>query len=124
MIETTLTFNGFNLAPWLSTLNVTHEVETAKTITTIDGEEYAATRRRAVVTFTLIPMTEAQTNAVYEALSAMEGLTVYRDPMTDTDRVVDMRVASDIGAAFAAKSCDGNRYYKGMTITLRQKVVM
>ena len=124
MIDTTLSFNGYDFSPLLSTLSISHKVEVAESVTTLDGEEHTASRVRVVIEFSLIPISEDTAEDIYEALSAINGEATYADPLTGTTRIAAVRVASDIDAAFALKSVDGHHYYKGTSITLRQRTVM
>lgn len=124
MIDITLKFNSYDFSGLLSTYTVRHIVEKAASVTTMDGEEHIASRIRPVVEFSLIPMADDVADDVYDALSVITAETEYSDPFTATDRLVVMRVDSDLDAAFALKSIDGKRYYKGGTIVLRQKGVM
>lgn len=124
MIDVTLTFNSYDFSQLLSTFQVSHKVEVAESVTTMDGEEHVATRRRAVIEFTLIPLDEDTIDDVYAALSIINGEATYTDPLTGTMRIVPVRVASDINSIFALKSVNGKRYYKGAKITLRQRTVI
>lgn len=124
MIDLTLTFNSYDFSTLLSTFQVSHKVEVAESVTTMDGEEHVANRRRAVIEFTLIPLDEDTIDDVYAALSIINGEATYTDPLTGTTRIVPVRVASDINSIFALKSVNGKRYYKGAKITLRQRTVI
>lgn len=124
MIDVTLTFNSYDFSPLLSTFQVSHKVEVAESVTTMDGEEHVATRRRAVIEFALLPMSEDTIEEVYEALSVINGEATYTDPLTGEVSIVPVRVASDINSVFALKSVNGKRYYKGSTISLRQRTVI
>ena len=124
MIDVVLEFNGYDLSEKLSTYSVSYEVETTDTITTLDGTEHAVTRVRPQVRFRLVPMSDADTEEVYQALSAILAETVYTDPNAGTERTAVMRLASGLESAFGLRSIDGNRYYKGETITLRSRTVL
>lgn len=121
MINMALTFNGYDLSPLLSTLSVSHNVEAAKSMTALDGEEFVASRRRVVIDFSLRPLTDAQLSAVYTALSAINGNATFTDPQTNQTQTLPVRVASNIDAVFALTSVNRKRYYKGTNITLRQR---
>lgn len=123
MIDVTLTFNNYNFSPLLSTYRCYHEVEVVKSITTLDGTEYTASRERPVIEFSFIPLTDAQSRAVYQALSAITAAVTYTDPHIGESAGV-MRVSSNIDAVFGLRSIDGNRYYKGGKIVLRQRTVL
>lgn len=124
MIDVTLTFNGVDFSDYLSTYTVTHEIETADSVVSLNGTEYVATRRRPVVSFSFVPLSDAQAASIYTALSAVIASATYTDPSVNTDVTATMRVASNIDKVFCLKSEDGNRYYKGGTITLRQRTVL
>lgn len=120
MIDVTLTFNDYDLSPLLSTYKVIHEIEVADSLTAMDGTEYFATRTRPTVQFSLIPLSDEQTQEVYAALSAVVGEVEYTDPNMG-ERIGTMRVTSNLESTFGLRSVDGNRYYKGGTIVLRQR---
>lgn len=121
MIDVTLRINGVNFSQKLSTYSIENAVETVDTVTTFDGTEHSATRTRAIVTFSLIPLTDAETNAFFTALSRSPAEVVYTNPAYVGNVVTTMNVASSLNSAFALRSIDGNRYYKGGEITLREK---
>ena len=118
MLDVTLTFRGKSFASKLSTYRVTHVVEYYNNGVTMDGTEYGYTRRRPVVTFTFMPLTDAECQDFYGALSQIVGSATYTDPHLG-ERTCQMRVASDLEAVFGIRSINGNRYYKGGEITLR-----
>lgn len=124
MIDVNFTFNGFDFSPYLSTYKVTHEIEIADSVTTMDGTEHVAVRRRPSITFTLVPITDAQAASLYTALSAVMGTATYTDPNIGESVSAYMRVTSNIERVFGLRSVDGNRYYKGGAITLRQRAVL
>lgn len=124
MIDVNLTFNGFNFSPYLSTYKVTHEVEVSDSVTTMDGTEHFATRKRPTITFKLIPVSDATAASMYSALSAIIGEATYTDPYLGNATIASMRVTSKIEQTFGLRSIDGNRYYKGGAITLRQRTVL
>lgn len=123
MIDVTLTINDVDFSGWLSTYTVSHEVEVGTAITAIDGTEYTSTRIRPAVNFTLIPMAESDIATAYNVLSAVNVSVVYTDPNLGSQTAV-MRVTSNLEQVFGLRSVDGNRYYKGGTVTLRQRTVM
>lgn len=123
MIDVTFTFNDYDLHNLLSTWSVVHEVETADSLTAIDGTEYFATRRRPTIRFSLIPLSDAQAQEVYDALSAIIAEATYTDPYLG-ERIAVMRVSSSLEAAFGLRSVDGNRYYKGGTVVMRSRTVL
>lgn len=124
MIDVTLVFDGLDLSAKLSTYNVTHEVEVSDSITAIDGTEYTAQRIRPTVSFSFIPLTDAQTAAIYEKLSALVGVLTYTDPYLGRDNTIVARANSNLESVFGLRSIDGNRYYKGGKIVLRARTVL
>lgn len=123
-MDITLTISNVDFSPKLSTYHVTHEVTAQQMVTTMDGTEHSASWRRPVVEFSMWPLTDAQCNQYYAALSRMEVTVAYTDPYLNANRTVVMRVASSLDAVFGLRSCDGNRYYKGGTIKLRSKTIL
>ena len=120
-MDVTLTINGQNFAPKLSTYSTTYEISHGKTVTALDGTEYTGNSlSRPIIVFTLFPMTDAQAKTYYDALTVPSpALCTYTDKATNTDRAARMRVSSNLEYAFGFRSVDGNRYYKGGSITLR-----
>ena len=123
MIDVTLTFNNYDFSPLLSTYRCYHAVETVESITALDGTEYTASRERPIIEFSLIPLTDVQSRNVYQALSVITAAATYTDPHIGESAGI-MRVSSNIDAVFGLRSVDGNRYYKGGTIVLRQRTVL
>lgn len=123
MIDVTLSFNEFDLHEFLSTYEVTHQFEVADSMTALDGTEYSVIRRRPVIQFSFIPLSDEQAAAVYTVLSTVSGVVEYTDPHLG-DRSALVRVASDLTAVFGLRSVDGNRYYKGGKIVLRANAVL
>lgn len=123
MIDVTLTFNGYNFSPLLSTYKCYHAVKATKSVVAIDGTEYVASNVRPVIEFSLIPLSDAQSQTVYQALSTITANATYTDPYRGESSGV-MRVSSNIEAVFGLRSIDGNRYYKGGVIVLRQRTVL
>lgn len=116
----TLTFDGVNFAPALSTYRVAYETNYRKTVTALDGTEYFGNgTRRPIVTFSLFPMTDAQAKTYYGALKAMVSNCAYTDPATNAVRTARMRVTSNLEYLFCHKAVDDNLYYKGGQIELR-----
>lgn len=116
--------SGTSYADKLSTYNVTHVAEYGETFTALDGTEYGIPAYRPVITFSLVPLTEAESNALYNLLKTSSVSVYYRDPNTNTTRTASCRVASDIERTFALKSSDGSRRYLGGEIVLRQRTVL
>lgn len=116
----TLTVNGLDLSGKLSTYRTVKRVTYTDVLTALDGTEYpfpGATKTEIV--FSLLPMTDDESAALYNALSGLVFEATYTDQHTDTDRTANVRVTSNIESAFLLLSVDGKRRYKGSAITLR-----
>lgn len=116
----TLTVNGLDLSRKLSTYRTAKKVTYTDVLSALDGTEYpfpGATKTEIV--FSLLPMTEEESAALYDALSGLVFQATYTDQHTWSDNTVDVRVISDIESAFLLRSVDGMRRYKGSAITLR-----
>lgn len=125
MIDITFKIGGTNYSALLSTYDVTYAAEYGESFTALDGTEYGTPRFRPIITFSLIPLTEAQSAALYGKLSAAQSVSVqYTDPYQNAARTASFRVASDLNRVFALKSVDGNRRYTGAQIVLRQRAVL
>lgn len=120
-MDISLKFGTLDVHNRVSTYSVQKEITYPKVITTMDGVEHAArSKDRYVVSVSLFPMTERETEAVYQSLSAGVISVTFTDPYTMSDIIRPMRVTSNLDSAFALKSIDGNRRYKGGTIQLRE----
>ena len=124
MIDVTLIIGELDLSSLLSTYSVDYEVEYQSTMTALDGTEYGAPRYRPVINFSLMPLTDEQSAELYTALNSIYSNVTYTDTFRNNDLIADMRVTSNLQAAFGLRSIDGNRYYKGGTITLRSRTVI
>lgn len=120
MTGITLITNGLDLSGKLSTYSVNKRVSYADVLSALDGTEYpfpAATKTE--ITFSLLPVDESETEALYSSLSALIFEATYTDQHSGSERTVRVRVTGDIDSAFLLKSVDGKRRYKGSPITLR-----
>ena len=120
MMDITLTVNGMNLSGKLSTYHTSKKVTYTDVLSALDGTEYpfpAATKTE--ITFSLLPMDDSETAALYSALSTLVFQATYTDQHAGVDRTDKVRVISDIDSAFLLKSVDGKRRYRGSEITLR-----
>ena len=124
MIDILLNVNNVSFSNKLSTYQVTHEIEYPRILTALDGTEYGTHRRRPVVLFSFIPLTEAETNTFYEALKQQNLTVQYTDTHLNRTAIASMRLTTNLDAVFGIKSITGDRYYKGGTITLRQRTVL
>ena len=118
-MDVTLTFNGYDFAPALSSYGVTHEINYRKVVTALDGTRYFGNAtRRPIITFSLLPMNGAQTKACYDALKIIIASCSYTDADANEDRTAQMRVTSNLESVFRLRAADGSRYYEGGQITL------
>ena len=124
MIDITLQIGELDLSGLLSTYEVQREVEYQHLMTSLDGTEHGAPRCRAVINFSLMPITDAQAAELYTAIRGMYANVTYTDTFMGEDVTADMRITSNLQAVFGLRSINGNRYYKGGTITLRQRTVI
>lgn len=120
MIDITLTVNGLNLSSKLSTYRTNKKVTYTDILSALDGTEYAfPAATKTEITFSLLPMDEDETAALYSALSTLVFQATYTDQHAGADRTGNVRVISDIDSVFLLKSVDGKRRYRGNNITLR-----
>ena len=124
MIDIVFRINNVDYSHLLSKFNVTIETEYPHTMTAIDGTEYGYAMNRPTVTFSLIPLTDAQTAEFYANIASMNVICEYTDPYRNRTVSSTMRVMTSLESVFGLKSIDGNRYYKGTEITLRQRTVL
>lgn len=116
----TLTVNGLDLSGKLSTYRTVKKVTYTDVLSALDGTEYpfpGATKTEIV--FSVLPMTDDESAALYSALSGLVFQATYTDQHDGSDRTGNVRVISDIESAFLLRSVDGKRRYKGSAITLR-----
>lgn len=124
MIDVIFKLNNIDYSGLLSTYKVTYEVEYPSVVTAIDGTEHGVARKRPTITFSLIPLSDAQTAALYTAIQSMNVSCTYTNPYSGATATGNMRVMTNLESAFGLKSVNGNRYYKGTAITLRQRTVL
>ena len=117
----TLRIGALDAHEKVSTYNVRREVSYSKVITTMDDKEHAArSKDRYIVETSFLPMTEAEASEYYNSLMGDTVSVTFTDPYSGADIVKTMRVTSDLEAAFALVSVDGNRRYKGGTVQVRE----
>ena len=120
-MDVTLIVNGMDLSSKLSTYSVTEEVTYRKVITTLDDVEHpypGATR--TTITFSLFPLTDEESAELYSALSALMFEATYTNQHKGVDETKRVRLMTSLESAFALKSVDGKRRYKGGEIQLRR----
>lgn len=121
MVDVTLTANGLPLRDKLSTYGVTKTVSYQNVITTLDGVEHPYPGViKTIITFSLLPMTDEESKAVYDAIKGLVFSTTYTDPYTNTTETMRVRLTTDLSSAFALVSIDGKRRYKGDIIQLKE----
>lgn len=123
-IDVTFTLEGVDYSQHLLEYKVSHEIETRKTIITLDGTEYTAIQIRPSIVFSLVPLSDEQSESLYEILSKPSIEVTYTDPYLGDRRSVIMHVTSELNSAFIIRDNNGNRYYKGNSITLRSRTVL
>ena len=90
----------------------------------MDGTEHVRNRLRPTVTVSFIPMTDSDAANLFNMLRQTSVVVTYTDPHTNGAKTAAMTATGDFEAAFGLRSIDGNRYYKGGTITFRQRTVL
>ncbi len=124
MIDVTLNIGGLDLSDKLSTYRVKIEYSSQVNVTTMDGTEHFHEFKRPVIEFKLIPLSDADTAAVFAKLRTSPVTVTYTNTYLGTDVTAQMRVGTNLETAFGIRSIDGNRYYKGGEINLRQLTVI
>ena len=124
MIDVVFKLNNVDYSHLLSTYSVVIETEYDEVIRTLNGAEYGSPRFRPTVIFSLIPLTDSQSAALFNILKNGSVTVTYTDTMSNATRTSTMRLASNVESVFCLSSIDGNRYYKGREITLRQRTVL
>ena len=119
-MNVTFKIDGVSFNKKLATYKVYSEVSYAKVITTIDNVERTSPGfSRPVVAVSFWPLTDAESAALYSALSAFKVTVEYTDPNKNQDVIQKMRLAGNLESAFALTGIDGNRRYIGGEIILR-----
>ena len=121
MLDVTLIVNGLNLSGRLATYHTTREITYKKVVVTMDGREhpYPGTAKD-VVSFTLLPMTDAEGAEVYDALSPLIYTATYTSQYDRRDVTKTVRIISNLESNFLLLSVDGKRRYSGGEIQLRE----
>ncbi len=123
-MDITLVIDGdLDLSGRLSTYSCRDEISYRKIITTLDDVEHPyPSKTRKVVSFTLFPLTDSESATLWTKLKKLVFTAKFTDSQSGEDVTKQMRVVSNVESAFALRSVDGNRYYKGNTIQLRATV--
>jgi len=120
MIDVSFSIGETSWSQKLSTFSVQKDPLFRKIVTTLDDVDhpYPGTFK-TVIDFSLVPLTDEESANLYNDLSAFVFYVTYTDPHIGETRK-KMRLNSNLSSAFALRSIDGNRYYKGGTIQFRQ----
>jgi hypothetical protein len=119
-----------DLSAYVATMAPSWQRRAVRTITAIDGTEYAfPASRKHGLTVTMKPMTGAQIRDLYAFLANTSSYVwyqvTYKAPTStnadNTITVPKMRIANEFELAYLLKSVDGNRYYNGVTLELREQ---
>ena len=120
-MDITLIVNGLDLSSNLSTYSVTEEVTYRKVITTLDDVEHPYPgSKRTTITFSLFPLTDDESAELYSTLSDLMFDATYTNQYKGFDETKRVRLTTSLESAFALKSVDGKRRYKGGEIQLRR----
>jgi len=122
-MNVTLELNGVDFSDLLSTYDVRRIVEYPRLMTAINGTEYGGMWERTELAFSLRPLTAAESSDLYDILSGGNITVLYTDSYSNSNLTRTMRLTSSLSNVFALKSINGNNYYKGGEITLRQRTV-
>lgn len=118
-MEITFVVNGVDMSGILSTYGISYEMSYRKIIETLDGVLHPyPSKTRPVITFTVIPRTDAENATLFAALSSLIFPVTYTNTM-GTDETRNFMLDSNIENLFQLKSVDGNRRYRGSEIVLR-----
>ena len=119
-MDVTLIVNGLDLSTKLSTYSVTEEVTYRNVITTLDDVEHPYPgAKKTIITFSLFPMTDDESSSLYNALGDLVFNATYTNQHKGLDETKRVRLVTNLESAFALKSVDGKRRYKGGEIQLR-----
>ena len=131
LADYTLTLNNgsttLTLSSYVASLTPGYQRRNVKSFVTVDGKEYAGSaKRKHVLKVAFKPMTGAQLKSVYDWIDALSDVVwytvTYRDPTNGGDTITKtMRIANEWETKFLLKSVDGNRYYAGFTMELREQ---
>lgn len=120
-MDVTYVIGSLNLSKKLSTFSVDREIKYRKTIITLDDVEHnIGGSSRPIVTASFLPLTDAEVKALYDELSKFTVPLTYTDPYIMRDVTRRMSLSSDLSQTFGLKSINGNWYYKGGNVILRQ----
>lgn len=119
-MDVTLILNGTDYSSKLLSFRVRWEVTYGRVVTALNKREYSALgHKRPIIDFSLYPMTDEESAALYSDMSKFEFSAVFTDPYSNADITRVVRLVSDLESIFALRSVDGKRRYKGGSIQLR-----
>lgn len=121
-MDVTLTINGRDFSSRLTQYIVEQEITYPDMVTTIDGtEHYGKPHKRDIINFRLLIFDDNQAQEDYDILTASTLLVTYTNPQVRNQQKVErnMKVTSNLSAAFGIRSWNGLRYYTGGEIILR-----
>lgn len=120
-MDVTLKLDGYDLSAMLSTYKTWQEITYPRTVTTLDNVEHPAPGViRTMLEFSLLPITDVTATEIYNKLSQFLISVEYTNMAKGVDEIRMLCVMSNIEAEFMLKSIDGNRYYRGGTVQMRQ----
>ena len=117
-MDLTLVVNGLDLSKKLAKYRAHKEVQYRHIITTLDDTEHPVSgTSRSVVSFSLFPMTDAESEQLASVLLDL----VFESTFTinGNDSTETVRLVSNVENLFLLKSVDGQRRYNGGEIVLR-----
>lgn len=116
----TLILNGTDWSDKVSAYHFGYETKYVKVIKTLDNNEHAlGGYQHGVLNFSLFPLTEEESAALYNDLSNLLIAVTYTNPYHAKTETKQMRLNSDLESTFALLSVDGRRRYFGGEIELR-----
>jgi hypothetical protein len=117
-----------DLSRHVAAITPSYQRRNVKTITAIDGSEYAyPSKRKHGIKVDFKPMRGADLQAFYNFLTANSWQVwyrvTYRDPSAGGDviTVEKMRISNEFETKFLIRSTDTHRYYAGFTLELREQ---
>ena len=121
MIGVTLKVGALDLSGRLSTYSLEREITYRKVVVTMDDKEHPYPgAQKDVVTFSLLPMTDAESAEVYNALAPLIFNATYTSTYDGRDVTKQVRITSNLESEFLLLSVDGKRRYRGGEIQLRE----
>lgn len=124
MAKPKLIIGSLTLTNRLASLTVSKEITYKSVVTTRDGVEKPKNQFiRTIINFTLLPSTPTQIAALFTALSGTGLSVTYYDPYKGQDQTKNFRLMGTIEELFLIDAVDGNFYYSGKPIQLRQNGV-